>query len=258
VGFAASQAAREEEGDAPEPGRPLVNSEARNSKVDSKRVVWPQTLTPGNSGPSGLKAMSPLHVRARVMFRILGAAVCNLYLRTAPGDFVMRSVYCKVLVGWYRYGLKEREDVIEETEDEESRLNRLNGKTRASWFKMLASDVPHYVRDPELGPVVGINGAPHYLYGRIHRFAQLNVPAWRAEPFLLAKVRLYKLSGQPNHMGLSIIHTHEPLQYMFEGNLENIEYVQVKDLVAQIAVAPVRIQQHGPPSSSFYVLDIDN
>jgi hypothetical protein len=258
VGFAAAEAERDLEDDAPDPvdPHPLIHNDARNSMVDSRKVVWPQRLTPGNSGPSGLPPCSELHVRSRVMTRILGAAVCDLYPRIAPGRYAMRAVFCKVQRGPWRFSLEEREEVVEanEEEDEEGRLNRQKGNVRSSWFKIHASRVPHYVRDPLLGPAVAAHDG-EYLYGRIRRFAQLDVPAWREEPFRLAKVRLFEASQHVNEMGLTIIDTKAPLQFMFEGRLESIEYVQVQDLAACIAVGPCLV---GPaPSSLFFVLPID-
>jgi hypothetical protein len=242
VGFRAAEAEREEEDDAPEPvdPHPLVHNDARNSMVDSKKIVWPQKLTPGNSGPSGLKRTLPHLARELVMFPILGAAVCDLYPGLDPVSFVMRSIFCKVYRGPWRFSLQEREEFIEAEDGEEERGNRQKGTVRSSWFKILASDVPHYVRDPDAEPAVaGADGL--YLFGRIRRFAQLSVPAWRAEPFRLAKVLLYEKHITINHMGLFVIDTARPLQFMHEGQLENIEYVQVKDLAACIAVAPVML-----------------
>jgi hypothetical protein len=231
---------------------PLVHNDARNSMVDSNRIVWPLQLTKSNSIASGIKKdIEPRRYRELVLLPILGAAACAPYHGIAALEYTMRSIMIKVQKGLWKLGLKEREDIIRGDENESERLNRQVGKTRSSWFKIHSSNVPHYQRAAD-----DVNN--EHLYGRIHCFAQLTVPAWRPEPFQLAKVRLYEVSGVQAESNLQIIRTDKAVGYVYNARPLTIKYVQVRDIVGLIAVGPVIVKDRAEhiDRAAFYVLPI--
>jgi hypothetical protein len=255
VGFSVADIVRDGEDDAPDrlDQHPLINPDARNSMVDSNRVVWPQNLTSYTSKKSDIPHHIAIHVRGRVLIPMLGKPVCAPY-EGKNSAYTFVYVMKPVQVGLWPYGLSDREDIVKEDETEVVRFNRLMGKKRSSWFKIRSSDVPHYDTAPD---------HQHYdefIYGRIIRFAQLTVPAWRPEPFQLAKVRLYAPHSRHSIAKLDAFNTQFPLQYYCDDARTKsapIEYIQVQHLISCIAVAPVHPLAVGQKSSEYYALPIE-
>jgi hypothetical protein len=251
VGFTAAEAELEDDAIAPADVHPLIHNDARNSMVDSQTIVWPAVLTRSNSLPSDIPRVAMEHIRGRIIFPMLGQEECDEHLLKSCA-FTFSYIMVKVRVGNWRYSFFECEEVIYNAEDEDPRLNRSMGKTRASWFTVHSRDVPHYQRTSP-------DDANEYVYGRIIRFAQLTIPAWRAEPFLLAKVYIYDNQGVEPVTGFNIINTIRPCKYTDkDGRSRFIEYIQVKHLRGCIAVAPVNTPHRADIISPvLYVLPIE-
>jgi hypothetical protein len=159
--------------DDPTQRDPILNKAALNSFTKANRVVWPK-WTPWNSAKHPLNGHQE-HARQRVLEPILGKAECDRHVNE-PTEFKMFFMHTRVQVGIHNYNSKRNED------------RKLTEKTRESYFRLLAKDVPLMV-EQYADEVASAPDAT--LYGRILNFAQLKV-AWRPELYLLAEVCLFR------------------------------------------------------------------
>lgn len=259
----ASAAAMTEEDDGDD-AHPLLGAGALNSFTKSTTVRWPM-VTRWNSSRHPWTDRQE-HARTRILIPILGKDECRAYAHLSPA-FELVNVHSRVQVGIYNYNSKRNED------------RKLTEKTRESFFKILAKDVPIMVLD--------FGGKPDWrpnaiLYGRILNFAELRVEAWRpGKPYLLAEVHLYReqlespLVHPRSTTRLPFFNLMEPVMF-FEKNVTSFDrngvelvsappiyqrtahcYVPVHQIAGMIAIAP-KTPTKGPTKNlNYYVLPLD-
>jgi hypothetical protein len=239
VGFTASRVAGgdaaemhadgEDEIELSDDPHPLVRQDASNSMVDATRVVWPRANSRNCKG----KADVAEHEDALAeLLRMLGPEICDKFIGKCP-SFTLQPMLSPVRKGHWLLGLKERED------------KRAVSKTISSWFSILSARVPHYTV-PLRSKLAHQHPLNPILYGRIQSFVEVIVPAWSREPFRLAKVSLYAGDHCEQYTRFHCINTLAPL--ISSGGVA-LTYVQVKDVLSTVAVAPLH-QGH------FFILPI--
>jgi hypothetical protein len=198
---------------------PLVRQDAKNSMVDEKRVVWPKVNSTNAKGQIDVTEHEGAHAQ---LLHMLGPELCDKYRGICP-SFTLRPMLSSVGKGLWTLTPKDRED------------RRPFSKSCSSWYTVASACVPHYtvpVRPPLAFPPLNPN-----LYGRIHTFVEVIVPAWKCEPFRLAKGLLYAGDNSQKYTHFHCIDERLPLASLAGVSLE---YVHVHDIIATVAVTPVR------------------
>jgi hypothetical protein len=203
---------------------PLVRMDARNSMVDEARIIWPKVNSRNTKGRVDVAA----EVALDQLQKMLGPAICEEYRGRSPA-FTLRPMHSDVRKGLWLLGRKEREDT------------RSTSKTISSWFSIPSVHVPHYAVPVRPAYDRGMFSNRHLevnpiLYGRIHSFVEVIVPTWRPEPFRLAKGLFYAGDHCERYTRFHCVDTLAPLVSL-AGVL--LEYVQVKDILGSVAVAPI-------------------
>ena len=150
---------------------PLVPSTAVRSIMDEQQVHWPERNS-NNSKLAPEHGLDVNHARTRVLVPAVGQEEADIYKRKNC-DYKFYNINQPVQVGRWRYGVMVKED------------RRQTGKTRASWFRILARDVPNFEADvkrwwsadnnammPAFDPTSSSTAA-------VLCFAQLTLPNWR-------------------------------------------------------------------------------
>jgi hypothetical protein len=229
AGFTASRVAADADADdddeAADP-HPLVRQDARHSMADKARVVWPR----GNSTNAKGRVDVAEHEGALAqLHHMLGPDICDLHRGLSPA-FTRQRVLSSVVKGLYTLVPKEVED------------RRAFSNSCSSWYSIPSARVPHYtvpVRPPSVEHQFTYqfeNPLNPTLYGCIHSFVEVTVPAWKCEPFRLAQGLLYAGDHSERYTGFHCIDQRWPLRSVAKVALE---YVQVQDILATVAIGPV-------------------
>jgi len=217
------------------------------------------------------------HARQRILIPILGRDECQLHAG-AKADFIMWNYRISLQVGRWKYN----------TEQKENRDRGQVGKSRTSWFRIRAKNVPNWNEqalaahdawardrvktqvdilqrkaDQMVRPAV-VWDPDSFVYGRIMHFSLLELtdPQW-AKSYQLAEVKLYysfKIDGSTQlpllALDLDQLHftcTASPAHPVRRP----IEHIQVKHLDAPIGLAPMGTAANTPPDQElWYVLPI--
>jgi hypothetical protein len=164
--------------DEGELSHPLLHPAALNSFADPNFVQWPTIEGKPWNHKVDPKENNQENARSRVLTPILGLVETERYENLSTIFKLTHIKKARVQVGSTTYSCKEREE------------GKMTEKTRESYFWIHAKDVPAMVLDYGSTPEWQPNGI---LYGRILRFMQLDVEAWRpAKPYMLAEVTLFR------------------------------------------------------------------
>jgi chemotaxis protein histidine kinase CheA len=252
----------------------VITAQAVNSQLRADQVFWPAaTKNNRRRAPQDGKLS---HARQRILIPILGLDECQLYAGVKT-DFIMWNYRISLQVGRWKYN----------TEQKENRDHGQVGKSRTSWFRIRAKNVPNWnaeelqkhvawtrehvqtqvdimerprdnmIRPPFVDPWDGDS----FVYGRIIHFSLLELtdPRW-AKSYQLAEVKLYysfQIDGTTQLPLLSFdvdqLHFHDSL-----GVRRPIEHIQAKHLDALIGIAPMgKGTQAHPEHELWYVLPVD-
>ena len=248
----------------------VITAQAINSQLRADQVFWPAaTKNNRRRAPQDGKLS---HARQRILIPILGVDECQLYAGVKT-DFIMWNYRISLQVGRWKYN----------TEQKENRDRGQVGKSRTSWFRIRAKNVPNWnerallqhdawtrervktqvairERKPDhmvRPPVVW--DADSFVYGRIMHFSLLELtdPRW-AKSYQLAEVKLYhsfNIDGATQlpllALDLDQLHFHDPVR-------RPIEHIQVKHLDALIGLAPMGTVGGTPAEQElWYVLPVD-
>ena len=212
---------------------PLVPLGAIHSLSERYLVGFPK-LTHGNSIYLFKSVLS--EIRRSVLEPIFGAARCAYLAGKHPGAltlFSVRATNQRVSVGPWTYSNIEREGM------------RFVFESRSSWFRILASNVPHFAKDNE---VILAAEPDLMLYGRFQRFLEVKVPQWRRIDYY-GECTLYAAKFD-EAMLLPVIDLTQPAQWSnprlegprparIMGALDNIKYVRLNKVEGQICLGPM-------------------
>lgn len=244
-----------EDADEEEEPHPLVplGAVAASNTVS---IAWPSATGSYVRSVNHYSHLKSADRRGRILEPILGKAVCDCYQGRCT-DFTMYNYKTAIQIGRWKFNIKLRED------------NKQNEKTRASWFSIRAKHVPHYNIRADLDH----DKLEQLIYGRIVQFAQLIIPNWRVEPFLLAEVTLFSTKKIDPITRYPIVDFTEPLTQKTKADFPSlredpdawpsyessplhkrvISYIQVQFIESMVSLAPCDIKQ---PLGDHFILPL--
>jgi hypothetical protein len=188
--------------------------------VDEKRIIWPKA---NSTNAKRKMEVSEDNGALAQLLHMLGPTICDKYRGLCP-SFTLRSIRSSVGKGLWTLVPQERED------------KRAFTKSCASWYTVASVHVPHYTVPLRTLLAQSEHPLNPNLYGRIHSFDEVIVPAWKCEPFRLARGLLYAGDVYERYTRYHCINESVPLKSLTGVSLE---FVQVHDIIATVAVAPV-------------------
>lgn len=221
---------------------------------------------------SRFEKISLSHIRDQWLKPLFGVTVVDAH-RSLASNLRVRVYSGKVQIGLWEYRCKANED------------GRQVYRARASWFRIKAKHVPHYIENrEELCDEEQPYNKDEMLYGRFMYFAEVHT-TWNLgqalQPFIFGNCRLFRAISVPEEsnskwsveQGLASIDINKPLAYTDDAKVRNpayrglpqtkeIEWVQLKHVEGMVALGPIYVDEgqslsaDSPKTSRWCVMEL--